>query len=147
MSEIENNTVNNSSVTGDYSLLVRLNKKILFYHRIVMLAVIGIFLVAIFSACILVPKAEAALDQVNGMVARVESSLDLLDEMSNGLKDMSDSMTDTSEDLNKLVEENGTALSETMKSISEIDFEGLNKAIKDLQDTVGPLASFFGRFN
>jgi methyl-accepting chemotaxis protein len=147
MSEIENNTVNNSSVTGDYSLLVRLNKKILFYHRIVMLAVIGIFLVAIFSAYILVPKAEAALDQVNGMVARVESSLDLLDEMSNGLKDMSDSMTDTSEDLNKLVEENGTALSETMKSISEIDFEGLNKAIKDLQDTVGPLASFFGRFN
>ena len=42
--------------------------------------------------------------------------------------------------------ENSEALTQTVNDMSNIDFEGLNTAIKDLQDTVGPFASFFGKF-
>ena len=43
--------------------------------------------------------------------------------------------------MNKLVDDNGSNLAAAVKSLSEIDFEGLNKAITDLQDAVGPMAS------
>ena len=33
-----------------------------------------------------------------------------------------------------------------MTKLEEIDFEGLNTAIKDLGDVVEPLAKFFGKF-
>ncbi len=122
------------------SELMKINKKTLFYQRISALCIVGIFLVAAISAYILVPKAKASLESVDGLAARAQASMDLLDEMSN-------SLIDTSENLNKLVDDNSTLISDTMTSISEIDFEGLNQAIKDLQETVGPLASFFGRFN
>ena len=55
-------------------------------------------------------------------------------------------MTTASTNLNKLVDDNSQALTDAINNIAGIDFEGLNKAIKDLKDTVGPMASFFGRF-
>lgn len=33
-----------------------------------------------------------------------------------------------------------------MKKIEAVDFENLNKAIKDLGDVVEPFANFFGKF-
>ena len=55
-------------------------------------------------------------------------------------------MTDASKNLNQLVSDNSQALTDSVTNMSNIDFEGLNAAIKDLQDTVGPMASFFNRF-
>ena len=46
----------------------------------------------------------------------------------------------------KLLDSNATEMTEAVKSISEIDFDGLNKAIKDLQDAVGPMATFMNKF-
>ena len=44
-------------------------------------------------------------------------------------------------EIKEFVDDNGENLAAAVKSLSEIDFEGLNKAITDLQDAVGPLAS------
>ena len=37
-------------------------------------------------------------------------------------------------------------MSPLVNALTEIDFDGLNQAIKDLQDAVGPLASFMSKF-
>ena len=55
-------------------------------------------------------------------------------------------MTTASKNLNELVNENAGPLTEAVKNMSNVDFDGLNKAITDLQDTVGPMANFFNRF-
>ena len=71
---------------------------------------------------------------------KAQASLVKVDEMTEGLNE-------ASKNLNKLVDENAEIMTDAVKSISEIDFEGLNQAITDLQGAVGPLANFFGRFN
>ena len=41
---------------------------------------------------------------------------------------------------------NGEAMTGAVQSIEDIDFEGLNKAIQDLQDAVGPFAKTMRMF-
>lgn len=48
--------------------------------------------------------------------------------------------------MDDFIAENAEAVSSLMKEIEAIDFEGLNKAIKDLGDVVEPFAKFFNRF-
>ena len=55
-------------------------------------------------------------------------------------------MTDASKNLNQLVGDNSEALNEAITNMANVDYDGLNKAIKDLQDTVGPMANFFSKF-
>ncbi len=55
-------------------------------------------------------------------------------------------MSNSAANFDKLLSENSKELTESIKEISEIDFDGLNKAIKDLQDAVGPMASFMNKF-
>ncbi|SFC43813.1 hypothetical protein [Butyrivibrio sp. YAB3001] len=120
--------------------LVKIAKKQLFFNRISALCMAGMLAVLIVVVVILVPKVETTLGHINSVAQNVESSLD-------DINVMVKSITDSSENLNKLVDQNAQELTDAVTSISEIDFEGLNKAIQDLQDAVGPLASFFKKFN
>lgn len=80
-----------------------------------------------------VNKANDAIDNVTGTVQRAESTLDGIDEMTS-------SASLAASNMNQLVEDNATTLNESITSLSEVDFEGLNEAISDLRSTVGPMA-------
>ncbi len=117
-----------------------LQKKKLFWQRIASCAITFVAAVVILSAMILVPKANKALVEVNQAAGDAQTSLSDIDVMV-------DSITKASENLNTLVEENGETLAEAVKNLSEVDYDGLNKAIVDLQDAVGPMAEFMKKFN
>ena len=115
-------------------------RKQLFYQRISAVCMIVMALCVLFAVLKIVPQVETTLSHINDTAIKAQASLVKVDEMTEGLNE-------ASKNLNKLVDENAEIMTDAMKSISEIDFEGLNKALTDLQGAVGPLANFFGRFN
>ena len=119
--------------------LVKIAKKQLFFQRISACCMIVIALCVLFAVMKVVPMVQTTLEHINDTAIKAQESLVQVDEMTAGLNE-------ASKNLNKLVDENAEVMTDAVKSISEIDFEGLNQAITDLQDAVGPLANFFGRF-
>ncbi len=119
--------------------LLKLEKKQLFYHRISAVCFAGFLLLSIVTVGILVPKITNTLENINSVTQKVETSLGNIDDMATGI-------TDATANLNKLVNDNATELTDAVEKLSQIDYEGLNRAIQDLEDTVGPFASFMNRF-
>lgn len=119
--------------------LVRIAGKQLFYQRISACCMVVIALCVLFAVLKVVPMVETTLAHINDTAIKAQESLVQVDEMTDGLNE-------ASKNLNKLVDENVEVVTDAVKSISEIDFEGLNQAITDLQGAVGPLANFFGKF-
>ena len=130
-----------SAVVSAESLeeLIMLNRKQLFYRRIGTWCLAGILVVVAIAVIILIPKVTITLDHINSVAVKAEESLANVDTMA---ADVSNSAAN----FDKLLAENSKELTESIKEISEIDFDGLNKAIKDLQDAVGPMASFMNKF-
>jgi len=114
-------------------------KKQLFLQRITTLATVGIFVVVLVAMLVLVPKVTMTLTNIDKMVADASSSVE-------NINAMVAEMTEASKNLNQLVNDNTEPLTQAVNNMAGIDFEGLNKAITDLQATVGPMAQFFGRF-
>lgn len=124
---------------GTLEELIKLNRKQLFYRRIGTWCLAGILVVVAIAVIILIPKVTITLDHINSVAVKAEESLANVDTMA---ADVSNSAAN----FDKLLAENSKELTESIKEISEIDFDGLNKAIKDLQDAVGPMASFMNKF-
>ena len=124
------------------SLLVEmrdLSKKRLFFQRIATCCLVGVFL-TVFTAClIVVPKAMTTLTNINNAAVKAGSSLDDIDTMT-------EDITTATNNLNELVSNNSVKLTDAVTSLSQIDFEGLNKAITDLQTAVGPMANLMKGF-
>ncbi len=121
--------------------LLRLQKNEAKHARvtsILMAVLVGIFLVC---AVIIVPKAVSILNDVNKITTQVQGSLNKVDSELDNISTMVESITKTSEGVNTMVEENTEALTQTVQELTEIDFQGLNQAIQDLQDAIGPFAN------
>ncbi len=113
--------------------------KQLFWQRITSCAVVGVFLVLLVAVVIMVPKVTTTLSNIDRVTMDVSGSV-------GEINTMVGEMTDASSNLNGLVEDNAEKLTEAVNNLAGIDFEGLNQAIQDLQDAVGPMAAFFNRF-
>ncbi len=90
-----------------------------------------------------VPKINASLknlDKLTSQIDSVNSAVDSLIIASNELKKVN------FEDINALVDESRKSVASANKKIEDIDIDTLNEAIKNLNDTVGPLAEFFNVF-
>ncbi len=116
-----------------------LKKKQLMWQRVSAACLFGIFAVLFITVSIIIPRATTTLSNIDQVSGEMYETIDEIDTMVA-------EMTTASTNLNKLVDDNSQALTDAINNIAGIDFEGLNKAIKDLKDTVGPMASFFGRF-
>lgn len=116
-----------------------LSKKRLLLQRISTGCMVGTLLVVLVAALLMVPRATTTLNHINQVAVKAEDSLAKVDKMTA-------SMESASDNLNELVNANGEALSSAVKSMSDVDFDGLNKAISDLQEAIGPLANFMSRF-
>jgi len=88
--------------------------------------------------CTLMPQVEALTIQMETVLTNLEVVTDQLAGMDLG------SMV---ENVDELVTTSQAGVEQAMKQLQEIDFNTLNKAIKDLADVVEPLAKFFNVFH
>ena len=127
-------------------LLLEKTRKQLFYTRILALASGGIFLVVFVAAFVVIPKVNSVLRQADEVMTDAQGILQNADEAISNISAMSSEVTEVSHGLNVFITQNAETLTDAAKDISEIDFEGLNTAIRDLQDAVGPFAKMMNRF-
>ncbi len=116
--------------------LLENSEKQLFYSRIRSIAAVVTALCILCALVMVVPALLRTAAGADAVIAQASSSITLADE---AITEMGLSMDD-------FIAENAEAVSSLMKEIEAIDFEGLNKAIKDLGDVVEPFAKFFNRF-
>ena len=137
---MEGTNVNNGEVVvnGNDEML-KVDKKHLFWQRISAFAVLAMFLTVFVAALMLIPQMITTLNTVNRVAVEVENAIE-------DVNTMVDEMTIASTNLNKLVDDNAQGLTDAVTNLSNVDFEGLNKAIQDLQDAIGPMATFFNKF-
>lgn len=133
------NVMSEETVLQGQQLPSMIERKILFWQRISAFGIIGVCTVALVTAIILVPQISETLTQVNEATDQVETTIE-------GINSMTAELRDASINVNKLLGENSETMAEAVQKLSDVDYEGLNQAIKDLQSAVGPLASFLGRF-
>ena len=126
--------------------LLEKTQKQLFYTKILAGAAGGMFLILLIAALLVVPKAVSALTQAQAVMADAQGLLETADTAISNISAMSDEVTQVSKSLNGFVTDNAQTLTDAATDISNIDFEGLNGAIRDLQDAVGPFAKMMNRF-
>lgn len=126
--------------------LLEKTQKQLFYTKILAGAAGGMFLILLIAALLVVPKAVSALTQAEAVMADAQGLLETADTAISNISAMSDEVTQMSKSLNGFVTDNAQTLTDAATDISNIDFEGLNGAIRDLQDAVGPFAKMMNRF-
>lgn len=126
--------------------LLEKTKKQLLYTRVLAAAAVGMFLIMLLAAVVVVPKAAAVLSQVSDVMIRVQGLAETADTAVSGIQEMSGEVTAVSKSLGEFVTNNAQTLTEAAEDISQIDFEGLNNAIQDLQDAVSPFAKMMNRF-
>ncbi len=85
------------------------------------------------------------------LLPKVNTTLRNLNYIMNDLQTVSSQLAEVDfegmvKDVDTLVNESNDSLNTAMRRLNSIDFETLNEAIKNLNDTVEPLANFFRRF-
>ncbi|WP_024865338.1 hypothetical protein [Butyrivibrio sp. FCS014] len=116
-----------------------MTKRELIWQRISSSAVLILVITLIIVGVNVIPKVVVAVQNVSQVA---EVAIDSLHEIDIMVSDV----TNTSQNVNKVIEDNAVPLADAVDNMSNVDYEGLNKAIADLQDTVGPMANFFNRF-
>ena len=99
--------------------LLKTNKKQLFWQRIIAIGLAGLLATVIVVARILVPEATQTLQSFNEVAIKEQETLEEIDKVA-------DSLVQASTNLDKLVADNAEELTDAVKKISEVDFEGLN---------------------
>ena len=126
--------------------LLENSEKQLFYSRIRSIAAVVTALCILCALVMLVPALLRTAAGADAVIAQASSSITLADEAITDVIEMSGAITEMGLSMDDFIAENAEAVSSLMKEIEAIDFEGLNKAIKDLGDVVEPFAKFFNRF-
>lgn len=126
--------------------LVRNSRRQLFYDRIKTSAALVIAAGVVYCAIIVLPSVMNTVQHANQVMAQVSDTITLADEAIESITEMSESITDMGDNMDTFITDNAESVEEVMKKMEEVDFESLNKAIKDLGDVVEPFANFFGKF-
>ena len=102
---------------------------------------------------IAIPVGEYILDELKArkmtqkeLAAALGIPASRVNEAIKGVNTMTGSITDTSDNMNSMLTDNSQSLTDAVEKMNNIDFDGLNKAIQDLQDAVGPFASLMKKF-
>jgi predicted PurR-regulated permease PerM len=143
----ETNTQQNPMSQEDLGRKIYENsQKSLMLQRISAICVAGLFAVVLIAAIMVIPRTLRLIDEVHTAAQSVTDTVSKAEVAINDLSEMANSLEDTSENFDKLIAENSGALTDSLDKIANIDFEGLNKGIQDLQNAVGPFANLMSRF-
>lgn len=126
--------------------LVKNSEKQLFYARIRTLATLIIAGGLLICMIVLAPEVLKTISQANAIMVQASETITLADTAIESITEMSASITEMGENMDTFISENAESVSQVMKKMEEVDFERLNKAIKDLGDVIEPLAKFFNLF-
>lgn len=121
-------------------------KKQLFYERVRTLAALVIAGGILFCMVTVVPVVLSTAKRANDVMLQVSETIVLADAAIESITEMSNTITSMGDNMDTFITENSKSVEEVMKKVEAVDFEGLNKAIKDLGDVVEPFANFFGKF-
>lgn len=146
--DLQEKTVAEQELTErDYlEKLVKNSEKQLFYARVRTAAAIVIAGVLAVCALMIVPQVLRTVDNANEIMAQASETITLADTAIESVTQMSASITGMGDNMDTFITENAESVAEIMEKIEAVDFEGLNKAIKDLGAVVKPLADFFKKF-
>lgn len=122
---------------------LRLLKKQNFWMKLTALFMGGVFLVAVVSAVLLVPKANSILSDVEVTMEEVSEGVENLNETAEQLAkiDFEGLVDDTS----KLIEDAHSGIQQAAEKMEAMDIESLNTAIENLGSIIAPLAKLFGK--
>ncbi len=146
MSSDNNNLQDSMSAEEMGRRIYENSQKTLKWQRLSAICVAGIFAAVLVAGFLVIPRTILLIDEVHSAAQNVNEAVDKAEGAINDLSEMATSLENTSESFDKLITENSGALTESLDKIANIDFEGLNKGIQDLQDAVGPFASLMSRF-
>ena len=93
----------------------------------------------------LISQGDEIVLQATGVMEQMETVLTNLEVVTDQLAGMD--LGSMVENVDALVTTSQAGVEQAMKQSQEIDFNTLNKAIKDLADVVEPLAKFFNVFH
>lgn len=122
---------------------VKILKKQTFWMRLTALFMGGIFLVAVLSAVILVPKAASVMTDAEETLQEVNVGVVQLNKTATQLARID--FAGLVDDTQQMVNDGSEGISQAIGKIEAMDIEGLNHAIQDLEAIVEPLAKLFGR--
>ncbi len=144
----ENNAVSSTALSAEEinRKMYENSMKALKLQKISTACIAAIFVLMAIVVLMVVPKAVGILNSVNELTIKAETTIDNADSTFTELKEMADSLQQAGDKMDQILVDNESTMIESMEKISKIDFDGLNQGIKDLQDTVGPLANFMSRF-
>ena len=125
--------------------LISKERKQLLYTRILAFALCGLLAAVIIALCILVPPAVSMINNINVAVTGATATINKANNAIDNIDKMSTEITDATSKMNNLIETNSDSLTDAMKKLQNIDFEGLNNAISDLESIVQPLAKLAGK--
>ncbi len=126
--------------------LLKNSKRQLFYTRITSLFAMVLVAAVIICLIMVVPKLLSTITNVNHVMAQATQTIELADTAIESVTEMSKSITTMGDNMDTFITDNSKSVEEVMKKLEQVDFEGLNSAIKDLGDVVEPFANFFGKF-
>lgn len=131
-------TENNNETELDVLKELRNNsQKQSFYAKLAACFTGGIFVVVAIAAIVVLPQVKNTVSKVNALADRAETTID-------DAEAMIESVTETSNNANEIIINNSENFADSIENLSNLDFDGLNQAISDLQDAVGPFAKLFG---
>ena len=141
---------NSSAISGNTDLtqkLLEVEKKQFSMLRIMMIANVVLAACIVLALLVMLPKmmsvatnADQALEEVNTLAGNAQKTLENID------RTVEDANT-TVNSAGKILEENAEGMEQALENINGIDFESLNQAIKDLQQSVEPLANLGRMFS
>ena len=131
------------------------NRKQVFYSRVTCAAAVvaalcfaGVFLLVRDF----LPQISQILSEITGIVSQIPGIVSQMQEVLTNLQEVTQKLTAVDfggmiDGVYSLVESGQSGLEQTVDKLNSIDFASLNKAIRNLEAVVEPLAKFFKVFN
>ncbi len=144
MSEEEKKAVDNLNEKDAKEILKELlefEKREARYQKFTSILILCLVVILGIVSFMIVPVALETLKTANTTIIMAQDALSKISAEMDNINGMVSSITATSNNVNSMVEANSQDLTNAVKDLSSINFEGLNQAISDLQAAVGPLAN------
>lgn len=130
------------------------NRKQVLYTRITCIAalVAALCFVGVFILVYnFLPQISQVITEITGIVSQLPSIVSQMEGVLTNLQEVTEKLTAVDfggmiDGVNSLVEAGQAGLEQTVEKLNAIDFASLNKAIKNLEAVIDPLAKFFKVF-
>ncbi len=138
--------INSREATEILKELLEFEKKEAKYQKTTSILIFCLVVIMGIVSCMIVPVAVQTLTTANATIVQAQDALSKISSELDSINTMTSSITATSDNVNKMVETNSEDLTNAVKQLTSIDFDGLNRAIADLETSVGAFSKVASLF-